>query len=31
MLRDFRLLVVLAAGSLTTVAGGVVAPILPES
>jgi predicted MFS family arabinose efflux permease len=30
MLRDFRLLVLLVAGSLTTMAGGVVAPILPE-
>lgn len=30
MLRDPRLLVLLAAGSLTTMAGGVVAPILPE-
>lgn len=30
MLRDSRLLVLLAAGSLTTMAGGVVAPILPE-
>lgn len=30
MLRDRRLLVLLAAGSLTTMAGGVVAPILPE-
>lgn len=29
-LRDPRLLVLLAAGSLTTMAGGVVAPILPE-
>ncbi|HEY9798647.1 MAG TPA: MFS transporter [Leptolyngbyaceae cyanobacterium] len=30
MLRDSRLLVLLVAGSLTTMAGGVVAPILPE-
>jgi predicted MFS family arabinose efflux permease len=30
MLRDPRLLVLLVAGSLTTMAGGVVAPILPE-
>jgi predicted MFS family arabinose efflux permease len=30
MLRDPKLLVLLAAGSLTTMAGGVVAPILPE-
>jgi ACDE family multidrug resistance protein len=30
MLSDSRLLVLLAAGSLTTMAGGVVAPILPE-
>lgn len=30
MLRDTRLLVLLIAGSLTTMAGGVVAPILPE-
>lgn len=30
MWRDSRLLVLLAAGSLTTMAGGVVAPILPE-
>ena len=30
MLSDTRLLVLLAAGSLTTMAGGVVAPILPE-
>ncbi len=30
MLRDSRLLVLLIAGSLTTMAGGVVAPILPE-
>lgn len=30
MLKDFRLLVLLAAGSLTTMAGGIVAPILPE-
>lgn len=30
MLHDLRLLVLLAAGSLTTMAGGVVAPILPE-
>lgn len=30
MLRDLRLLVLLAAGSLTTMAGGIVAPILPE-
>ncbi|WP_033365266.1 MFS transporter [Mastigocladopsis repens] len=28
--NDFRLLVLLAAGSLTTMAGGVVAPIMPE-
>ena len=30
MLRDPRLLVLLLAGSLTTMAGGVIAPILPE-
>ncbi len=30
MLHDLRLLVLLAAGSLTTMVGGVVAPILPE-
>lgn len=30
MLRDRRLLVLLAAGSLTNIAGGLVAPILPE-
>lgn len=30
MLRDFKLLVLLLAGSLTSMAGGVVAPILPE-
>jgi MFS transporter, ACDE family, multidrug resistance protein len=30
MLSDSRLLVLLAAGSLTTMAGGIVAPILPE-
>ncbi|HBB35827.1 MAG TPA: MFS transporter [Cyanobacteria bacterium UBA9273] len=30
MLRDPKLLVLLAAGSLTTMAGGVIAPILPE-
>ncbi len=30
MLRDPKLLILLAAGSLTTMAGGVVAPILPE-
>ncbi|MBE9126007.1 MULTISPECIES: MFS transporter [unclassified Coleofasciculus] len=30
MFRDPRLLVLLAAGSLTTMAGGVIAPILPE-
>lgn len=30
MLRDFKLLVLLLAGSLTGMAGGVVAPILPE-
>lgn len=30
MLHDSRLLVLLAAGSLTTMAGGVVAPILPD-
>ena len=30
MLRDYRLLVLLAAGSLTTMAGGILAPILPE-
>jgi predicted MFS family arabinose efflux permease len=30
MLSDYRLLVLLVAGSLTTMAGGVVAPILPE-
>jgi predicted MFS family arabinose efflux permease len=30
MLRDFKLLVLLFAGSLTGMAGGVVAPILPE-
>lgn len=30
MLQDRRLLVLLAAGSLTTMAGGVVAPVLPE-
>ena len=30
MLRDRRLLVLLAAGSLTSIAGGVVAPILPK-
>ena len=30
MLRDRRLLVLLAAGSLTNLAGGVVAPVLPE-
>ena len=30
MLRDSRLLVLLVAGSLTTMVGGVVAPILPE-
>lgn len=30
MLSDFRLLVLLLAGSLTTMVGGVVAPILPE-
>jgi predicted MFS family arabinose efflux permease len=30
MLLNFRLLVLLAAGSLTTMAGGIVAPILPE-
>lgn len=30
MLSDARLLVLLAAGSLTTMAGGVVAPVLPE-
>lgn len=30
MLHDSRLLVLLAAGSLTTMAGGVVAPVLPE-
>ncbi|MCP2732467.1 MFS transporter, partial [Limnofasciculus baicalensis] len=30
MFRDSRLLVLLAAGSLTTMAGGVVAPVLPD-
>lgn len=30
MLRDSRLLVLLAAGSLTSMAGGVIAPVLPE-
>lgn len=30
MLRDYRLFILLAAGSLTTMVGGVVAPILPE-
>ncbi len=30
MLYDYRLLVLLIAGSLTTMAGGVVAPVLPE-
>lgn len=30
MLRDRRLLVLLAAGSLTSIAGGVVAPVLPK-
>ncbi|MBW4649588.1 MAG: MFS transporter [Kastovskya adunca ATA6-11-RM4] len=30
MLNDSRLLVLLAAGSLTTMAGGVVAPVLPD-
>ncbi len=30
MLRDRKLIVVLLAGSLTTMAGGVIAPILPE-
>ncbi|MBD2014474.1 MFS transporter [Microcoleus sp. FACHB-53] len=30
MLRDRRLLILLAAGSLTNIAGGVVAPVLPE-
>lgn len=30
MLRDYKLFVLLAAGSLTTMAGGVVAPVLPE-
>ncbi len=30
MLRDRRLLVLLAAGSLTNIAGGVVAPVLPD-
>ncbi|MBW4632797.1 MAG: MFS transporter [Iphinoe sp. HA4291-MV1] len=30
MLRDFKLLVLLLAGCLTTMAGGIVAPILPE-
>lgn len=30
MLRDSRLLVLLSAGSLTTMAGGLVAPVLPE-
>lgn len=30
MLRDYRLLVLLAIGSLTSMVGGVVAPILPE-
>lgn len=30
MLRDFKLIVLLLAGSLTGMAGGVVAPILPE-
>jgi predicted MFS family arabinose efflux permease len=30
MLSDYRLLVLLAAGSLTTMAGGIIAPILPE-
>jgi predicted MFS family arabinose efflux permease len=30
MLRNYKLYVLLAAGSLTTMAGGVVAPVLPE-
>ncbi len=30
ILRDSRLLVLLAAGSLTSMVGGVVAPVLPE-
>lgn len=30
MLRDYRLFILLAAGSLTTMVGGIVAPILPE-
>lgn len=30
MLRDSKLLVLLAAGSLTSMAGGVIAPVLPE-